>query len=669
MAIDDIALTLVPGLGVKGVVHLLEVFGTAQAIFAASADELAGRAELRPDVARSIAARKSHPEAERELRHCRRHGITPLASTDDAYPALLREIPDYPHVLYIKGNAEVLSQRCLSMVGTRRISTYGQRLCDELVRGLTRIPQVVVVSGLAFGVDVACHRAALAAGIPTVGVLANPLPNVTPAQHTSVALDMIERGGALISELHSQSKQRGTFYLARNRIIAGLSAGTVVIESPASGGSLATAHYADGYDRTVMAPPGRTTDANSFGTNCLIRNRKALLIRSADDIAEELQWEFALSRDEKTAPAPTPELTAEEREVLSLLGDEPRTLAELIAASGRDYAALSVLLMGLELSQAARQPLRTFSISREQSRTCSGFAEARKRRRKFNESDKPRTMKLIDTHSHLYEPEFDDDREAAVARAREAGVAALLLPAIDTASDRRLFDLCRSHPEYCFPMIGLHPTSVNDNPAWREELARVDRYLLDPPAGIRFCAIGEIGLDYYWSDAFVAQQTEAFVAQLRLAARFDLPVAIHTRAAWDDMCRIIEAETERARADGRRLRGVFHAFSEGAAAFERLCGCGDFRFGIGGTVTFKKSGVAEIVRTMPLDRIVLETDCPYLTPAPYRGQRNESAYVRLVCDKIAELKGLAAETVAAATTANAEALFGIRYTEKNTERR
>ena len=250
-----------------------------------------------------------------------------------------------------------------------------------------------------------------------------------------------------------------------------------------------------------------------------------------------------------------------------------------------------------------------------------------------------------------------------------AVLAALLLPAIDTASDRRLFDLCHSHPEYCFPMIGLHPTSVNDNPAWREELARVDRYLLDPPAGIRFCAIGEIGLDYYWSDAFVAQQTEAFVAQLRLAARFDLPVAIHTRAAWDDMCRIIEAETERARADGRRLRGVFHAFSEGAAAFERLCGCGDFRFGIGGTVTFKKSGVAEIVRTMPLDRIVLETDCPYLTPAPYRGQRNESAYVRLVCDKIAELKGLAAETVAAATTANAEALFGIRYTEKNTERR
>ena len=275
---------------------------------------------------------------------------------------------------------------------------------------------------------------------------------------------------------------------------------------------------------------------------------------------------------------------------------------------------------------------------------------------------------LIDTHSHLFVEEFTEDLPQVMERARKAGVSYIFMPNIDSTTIDAMLSVCRDYPGFCYPMIGLHPTSVNDNPAWREELARVERYLLDPPAGIRFCAIGEIGLDYYWSDAFVAQQTEAFVAQLRLAARFDLPVAIHTRAAWDDMCRIIEAETERARADGRRLRGVFHAFSEGAAAFERLCGC-DFRFGIGGTVTFKKSGVAEIVRTMPLDRIVLETDCPYLTPAPYRGQRNESAYVRLVCDKIAELKGIAAETVAAATTANAEALFGIRYTEKNTERR
>ena len=262
-------------------------------------------------------------------------------------------------------------------------------------------------------------------------------------------------------------------------------------------------------------------------------------------------------------------------------------------------------------------------------------------------------MKLIDTHSHLYEPEFDDDCEAAVARAREAGVAALLLPAIDTASDRR------SHPEYCFPMIGLHPTSVNDNPAWREELARVERYLLEPPAGIRFCAIGEIGLDYYWSDAFVAQQTEAFVAQLRLAARFDLPVAIHTRAAWDDMCRIVGEEAKAAAETGLRLRGVFHAFSEDTGTYRKLKACGDFAFGIGGVVTFRKSKLADTVREMELDDIVLETDCPYLTPAPHRGERNESAYVRFVCEKVAELKGLPPGEVAAATTANAKRIFGI----------
>ena len=355
MTVDDIALTLIPGLGIKGIVHLLEVYGTAQAVFAAPSDDLVDRAELRADIARSIVGRKGHAAAEREMNYCRRHAVVPLASTDADYPALLREIPDYPHVIYVQGDVRVLSQRCISMVGTRRISIYGQRLCDDLVRGLARIPGSVIVSGLAFGVDVACHRAALAAGIPTVGVLANPLPEVTPAQHAAVAREMLERGGALVSELHSQSKQRGTFFLARNRIIAALSAGTVVVESPASGGSLATALYADGYDRTVMAPPGRTTDSSSYGTNSLIRNRKAVLVRSAEDIIDELQWELALAPHEKAAPAATPELTADEERVLALLGDEPRTLAELLAAGACDYAELSVALMGLELSGALRQ--------------------------------------------------------------------------------------------------------------------------------------------------------------------------------------------------------------------------------------------------------------------------------------------------------------------------
>ncbi len=270
-------------------------------------------------------------------------------------------------------------------------------------------------------------------------------------------------------------------------------------------------------------------------------------------------------------------------------------------------------------------------------------------------------MELIDTHSHLYEPEFDADRDEALARAASEGVGRLLLPAIDSESHGRLFEMVRRNPECCIPMMGLHPTSVNDNPQWREELATVERYLRNAPDGIgRFCAVGEIGLDYYWSQEFKAEQREAFVAQLRLAVELGLPVAIHTRAAWEDMAEIVAAERERAEAAGQKLRGVFHAYSEDADMWRRLRAEGDFWFGIGGVVTFKKSIVAEAVREIPLAELILETDCPYLTPAPHRGKRNESAYVRFVCEKIAQLKGLTPDEVAEATTRNVERLFALR---------
>ena len=266
-------------------------------------------------------------------------------------------------------------------------------------------------------------------------------------------------------------------------------------------------------------------------------------------------------------------------------------------------------------------------------------------------------MKLIDTHSHLYAEEFDSDRAEAVARAMEAGVEALLLPAIDSESHGRLFDLIGQYPQYCIPMMGLHPTSVNDNPQWRKELRLVEELLAEPPAGVKFCAVGEIGLDYYWSQDFVSEQREAFVEQCRLAARLDMPVAIHTRAAWDDMCEILEAESERARGLGQRLRGVLHAFSEGAECDRRLKACGDFLFGIGGVGTFKKAALADVVAQMELEDIVLETDCPYLTPVPHRGERNESAYVAHVCEKVAQLKGVSAEEVAEVTSHNARRVF------------
>lgn len=268
MTIEDIALQMTPGIGVKGAVHLLGIFGDARGIFAAAPEELAMKAALREDIIRNIVHRKGFAAAEKELGYCRRNSISAIASTDPEFPALLREIPDYPHVLYLKGNAAALSARCVAMVGTRRATPYGQTMCNRLVEGLAaQVPGLCIVSGLAFGIDVAAHRAALAAGVRTVAVLANPLPGVMPAQHTAVARDILDHGGALVTELHSQTRQNGTAYLARNRIIAGLGAGCVVVESPDSGGSLATAHCADGYDRSVMAVPGRATDGMSSGTN------------------------------------------------------------------------------------------------------------------------------------------------------------------------------------------------------------------------------------------------------------------------------------------------------------------------------------------------------------------------------------------------------------------
>lgn len=262
-------------------------------------------------------------------------------------------------------------------------------------------------------------------------------------------------------------------------------------------------------------------------------------------------------------------------------------------------------------------------------------------------------MKLIDTHSHLYAEEFDGDRDQAMLRAAQAGVERLLLPAIDSESHAAMLALCSRYPGRCFPMMGLHPTSVNDNPRWCEELATVEKHLANPPAG-GFCAVGEIGLDFYWSRDFTGEQEEAFRRQIELALHYGLPIVVHTRDAWDEMAELIRDYR------GRGLRGVFHAFSGTEEHYRLLRSYGDFAFGIGGVVTFKKSPLAEIVRQMALEDIVLETDCPYLTPAPHRGQRNESAYVSYICAEVAEQKGLTAEEAAAVTTANAERMFGLK---------
>ena len=260
-------------------------------------------------------------------------------------------------------------------------------------------------------------------------------------------------------------------------------------------------------------------------------------------------------------------------------------------------------------------------------------------------------MQFIDTHTHLYDEKFDEDRKAAVCRAVEAGVTRMILPAVDSASHEALSALAGMHPDHCFAAIGFHPTSVNDNPDFRQELALVEKILENPP--LPLYAVGETGLDLYWSRGFLREQEEALRFQIELAIRYDLPVILHTREAFEEIIRVVSDYRS------RRLRGVFHSFAGTVEQYRTMRELGDFRFGIGGVVTYKNSPVAQVVAGMDLQDIVLETDAPYLPPVPFRGKRNESAHIVYVAEKIAEIKGLPVEEIAQATTSNAEQLFRI----------
>ena len=256
-------------------------------------------------------------------------------------------------------------------------------------------------------------------------------------------------------------------------------------------------------------------------------------------------------------------------------------------------------------------------------------------------------MELIDTHSHIYDEAFRPDFADVMERARTVGVVACVMPGIDRSCHDDLCAKADELPDFAFPCIGLHPTSVAEN--WREELDFVVRHLADRP----FRAIGEIGLDEYWSKDFVKEQMRVLEEQIDLAARADLPVIIHLREATDDFLRVLEDLR------GVEFRGTMHAWSGSYEMYRRLLTFADFRFGIGGVVTYKNAGVASALEKMSLHDIVLETDCPWLTPVPFRGRRNEPAHVWLIAEKVAQIKGLTLEEVAAATSDNARRLFNI----------
>lgn len=253
---------------------------------------------------------------------------------------------------------------------------------------------------------------------------------------------------------------------------------------------------------------------------------------------------------------------------------------------------------------------------------------------------------FVDTHTHLFEPEFAKDRELVVQRAVEAGVATLCLPCITEASLRPMEEMCARFPGVCYPMIGLHPTELGDD--YQSVLERMYKELKGCD---RYIAIGEVGLDLYWDDTRKSEQLDAFRQQIEWAAETGLPLAIHSRNAFDDLYRVMDDNRSKG------LTGVFHCFSGDADEARDLLSLDGFYLGIGGVVTYKKSSLPSALADVPLERVVLETDSPYLAPVPRRGKRNESSYVPFVAHKLAEIYGCSVEHVAEVTTVNARRLF------------
>jgi len=253
---------------------------------------------------------------------------------------------------------------------------------------------------------------------------------------------------------------------------------------------------------------------------------------------------------------------------------------------------------------------------------------------------------LVDTHAHLYSHKFDNDRPDMVRRAMAAGVTRMYLPNIDPESIQPMLDLEAAFPDNCFAMMGLHPGSVQPD-TWERELALVEKWL-----GARaWAGVGETGIDLYWDKSTLDIQQKSFARHIEWAKDLNLPVIIHSRESNEECLELVKNGQ-----DGR-LRGIFHCFSGTREQAQRMIDLG-FMLGIGGTLTYAKSELPEVLRHVPLESIVLETDAPYLPPVPHRGKRNESAYIALVAEKLSEVKVLPAAEIARTTTANALRMFG-----------
>ncbi|MDG1842240.1 MAG: TatD family hydrolase [Crocinitomicaceae bacterium] len=254
---------------------------------------------------------------------------------------------------------------------------------------------------------------------------------------------------------------------------------------------------------------------------------------------------------------------------------------------------------------------------------------------------------LIDTHSHLYAKEFQNDFLEVLDRAKENKVAKILLPNIDMDSISLMEDICQKHPDMFYPMMGLHPCSINND--WESQFAPIEKLLREKP----YIALGEIGIDLYWDKTFLEEQKKAFSVQLKLANELNLPVVIHARDSFTEIFEVLDT------LNLKKLSGVFHCFTGRLQEVEKINSYTNFYFGIGGVLTYKNSGLSDVLKHIPLNKLILETDSPYLPPVPYRGKRNESSYIVHVAQKVSEVLDIPLLEIEKLTTKNAAELFNL----------
>jgi DNA processing protein len=345
----QLALTLVPNIGPVQAKNLLAIYGDASAIFSAKESQLKKIDGLGDVRAKSIKDFADFKKAEEEIAFIEKYKICPLFINDPAYPQRLLNCYDSPILLYFKGQTDLNSSRIISVIGSRTHTDYGKQITDKLIEDLATL-QVLVVSGLAYGIDAVAHKAALKNGLPTIGVLAHGLDQVYPVQHTAMAKDMIKQGGGLLTEFCSNTKPDKHNFPTRNRIVAGMCDATIVVETGVKGGSMITAELANGYNKDVFAFPGKVTDNKSTGCNYLIKNNKAILLTEAKELVQLMNWEEAQKHALKKQRSIFIELNEDEKMIITMLQEkELMHIDEINTKSGLSSSAVAAAILNMEL--------------------------------------------------------------------------------------------------------------------------------------------------------------------------------------------------------------------------------------------------------------------------------------------------------------------------------